>query len=768
MSRRKGVEKASTRNRARPTTKRPPAPLPIHSGRNLTAVLSVLLAALTFALYSPVIGYSFIQWDADDFVTANPNLQSGISWKAIQWAFTSTRAWNWQPLTWISHAVDYQLFASSPAGHHFDSVLIHALNAVLLFLLLARLTTRVGPSWLVAALFGFHPLNVQSVVWVAERKNVLSTLFFFLAVGAYAWYVREPGWRRYLLVAVLFAAGLMAKSMVITLPFVLLLLDYWPLDRMTLDASWSQPAPANGVQQVGLAKLALEKVPLLVLSALSAVITVKAQGHAVRGLHQFPLGVRIENALVTYALYLWKTFWPSGLALLYPHAGNAIPAWQWTLSALVLMGVTALVIVFRSKRYLAVGWFWFLGTAIPIIGLVQVGKQAMADRYAYVPLIGIFIMIAWSLDDWAEAKKIRASWRIVLAICALAALCFVTSRQLRYWQNDYTVWAHALSVTERNSYAHDALAAALMDPNMATTAKNLDGLDTERKRQEAARWHFEQALALNRHLLQEHPEAQPEQDIAAELNNLGYLDRLEDRPQDAQRHYEEALDTYRQVAQLNSNNYEFYVGTVLIPDMAMTLNHLGLVEKLENRLDDARTHEEEALKIERRLTQKDPDIYRSYLAATLVNLGNLDMLQNRTDEGRQRYEEALEDYGELSEQNPTAYQSEMVTTINNLGNVDELQNRPDEALRHFTKALDLSRQLADRNPDRYLPDLAAALNNLGRLEASNNRLDDSRGHLEEALRIYRELAHEHSGKYASEITRVEASLATLGSKAAAR
>src|SRR5207248_94101 len=263
------------------------------------------------------------------------------------------------------------------AGHHFDSLLLHALSAVVLFLVLAYGTRRVGPSFLVAALFALHPINVESVAWIAERKNVLSTLFFFLTIGAYGWYAVKPSWQRYLSVFVLFALGLMAKPMVITLPCVLLLLDYWPLGR---------------VGKTSIGKLIIEKLPLFALSAGSAAMTMSAQqaGGAMRSTVQFSLGTRLANAIVAYATYLWKMICPTRLAPMYPHPGESLAGWQILTSVVVLAGITALVLVRRDKRYLAVGWFWFLGTLVPVIGLVQVGDQAMADRYAYIPLIGIF------------------------------------------------------------------------------------------------------------------------------------------------------------------------------------------------------------------------------------------------------------------------------------------------------------------------------------------------------------------------------------------
>ncbi len=805
MSRAQTLAKARSQSRKGPQPRTPPEAGQFLTGTKLKTVLCFLLAAVTIALYSPVIQYSFIAWDADDLVTGNLHIQGGLGWSTIKWAFTSTEASNWHPLTWLSHALDYQLFALRPGVHHFGNVLIHALNAVLLFLLLAWVTKRVGPSLLVAALFALHPLNVESVAWVAERKNVLSTFFFILAIGAYACYAQKPGWRRYLLVAALFAAGLMAKPMVITLPFALLLLDYWPLNRTLFDGSQIGPLTPNGVPQVAFPRLLLEKVPLLFLLPLSAVITLKAQGNAVRSLHQFPLAVRIENAVAAYGLYLWKMLWPARLALLYPHPGNTLPAWQWILSALVLISVTAAVLAFRGKGYLPVGWFWFLGTLVPVIGLVQVGIASMADRYAYVPLIGIFVMIAWGLDDWAEAKEVRTAWRVIPALCALTALGFLTLRQVSCWKNEYTVWAHTVAVTEHNPYAHDSLGAALMDPEFAMTAKSLDGLDTEQKRMNEARRHFEQALELRRQLLHEHPEAHPQQDMAMELNNLGFLDRLQNRMDDARQHYAEDVNLYRQLAQQNPDEYVPYWATALnnlgsvdrlldrmddarqhyaealtihrqlaqqnpakyLPSLAMTLNHLGLVERLQKRLDDARQHYEEALKIDRQLAQQEPDKYRSYLAGTLVNLGNLDLLQNRQDEGRQHYEDGLEIQSQLRQQNPTKYLPDMVTTLNNLGNLDLLQKRTDDARQRFERALDLSRQLAQRNPDKYLPDLAAALNNLGKLDGAQNRIGQARAHYQEALLLLRKLS-QVDRRYAADAARVEASLGELDKKVNSR
>src|SRR5215470_11097428 len=319
-------------------------------GTSRYLLICVLLGLGTFALYGRVTGFPFVIVDDWEYVTQNPHVQQGLSWSMMKWAFSTTTAANWHPLTWISHAFDYQMFRLNAGGHHADSVVMHAVNCMLIFWGLRWLTGRLGASLLVAALFACHPINVESVAWVAERKNVLCTLFFLATMGAYGWYAQKLHWRRYLAVVLLFAFGLMAKPMIITLPFVLLLLDYWPLERMP-----GGERSAFGAQQSANWMLVAEKIPLLLLSAASAVITVKAQGYAVRRLYQIPLSTRIENSVVSYGRYLWKMIWPEKLAFAYPLSTSGIPAWQWVLSGIILAALTAFVIVFRSYRYLPVG-----------------------------------------------------------------------------------------------------------------------------------------------------------------------------------------------------------------------------------------------------------------------------------------------------------------------------------------------------------------------------------------------------------------------------
>jgi Tfp pilus assembly protein PilF len=440
------------------------------------------LALLTLAVYNPIVHNQFTNFDDDSYILDNTHVRAGLTWDTVKWAFTSRDAANWHPLTWLSHALDCQLFKLNPAGHHYVTVLLHAGSAVLLFLLLESAAGLTWPSFMVAALFALHPVNVESVAWAAERKNVLSMLFFLLTLHAYGWYVRRGGGvRRYAAVAALFALGLMAKSEIITLPFVLLLWDYWPLQRMgggsVLSSQFSvlsekpnkeAPGPTAPVPR-SFSFLFLEKVPLLLLSAGSAVITLLAQsaGHAVR---TASARVRFGNAVVAYMRYLGKAFWPVRLAVLYPHLGRFLPNWEILASAVALLLLTVLVLHWRNHRYLVVGWFWFLGTLVPVIGIVQVGVQAMADRYAYLPYIGLFICVVWGLAETARERKIPAAWLGVPALLVLVTLGVLSRRQLAYWHDNETLWRHTLAVTQRNYMAHDALASALAKQGLVEDA----------------------------------------------------------------------------------------------------------------------------------------------------------------------------------------------------------------------------------------------------------------------------------------------------------
>lgn len=424
-------------------------------------VVCVLLATFTLAAYLPVSHNGFVNYDDDRYILTNSHVRAGLSWSTVAWAFTSTDEANWHPLTWISHALDCQLFQLYPAGHHYTSVLLHLASVVLLFFLLARVSGSIARSAMVAGLFAVHPLNVESVAWAAERKSVLAMLFFLLTLAAYGWYVRRPSVARYLTVMAFFAMALMSKPMAITLPFALLLLDYWPLGRMFRASAPTRDSASFDDSAPTLWHLCREKLPLFGMSAASSLITMAAQrsAGAVTSDLAHPVWLRLENAVVSYARYIGKAFWPSRLAALYPYP-HTLPGWKVIISAFFLIAVTALVIKYRERRYLPVGWFWFLGTMVPMIGLVQVGNQAMADRYAYLPLLGIFAMVVWGAADLAQSQR---SEKILAATgaCTVIALAFVTHAQLASWHDDLSLWSHTLAVTPANFVAENNVGATL-------------------------------------------------------------------------------------------------------------------------------------------------------------------------------------------------------------------------------------------------------------------------------------------------------------------
>ena len=463
--------------------------------------LALLLIVATVALYHSVKHYPFVTFDDRDYVVRNIQIQSGLDWDTVQWAFTSFYSSNWHPLTWLSHALDFQLFHLNPSGHHDTNVLFHALNAALLFWVLWRATGHAGRSFMVAALFALHPINVESVAWISERKNVLSMFFFLLALGAYRWYAQwtphSTGRRgdarqigRYLAVVVLYALALMAKPQVITFPCLLLLWDYWPLQRMFRP---SDGAPLTGrmadVPAKSLTWLVLEKLPLFALSAASAALTMKAQGStgALNGTFtSYPLPIRVENAIVSYVWYMAKAVWPLNLAIFYPHAETLLNPWQVAGCAVLLLAITALVIASRH-RYFLVGWFWFLGTLVPMIGLLQVGAQGMADRYAYLPFIGLFLMLCWGVADFQPAAGTAAlsgiessprpahsdvlgkeayatsSWLAIACLAMLLALTTVAHHQLWYWRDSVALWQHAADATRDNWMAEDMLGELMLE-----------------------------------------------------------------------------------------------------------------------------------------------------------------------------------------------------------------------------------------------------------------------------------------------------------------
>ena len=422
----------------------------------VVVIVGAVLALATLAIYLPATQMTFISFDDPDYVWRNPRVVGGLSWDGVGWALCHSFASNWHPLTWMSHMLDYQLYGMKAGGHHATNVVFHIANTVLVFILLREMTGALWRSALVAGLFALHPLHVESVAWVAERKDVLSGFFGLLTLLAYTKYAanEEAKFRRrkfyYVLAVGLFALGLMSKPMLVTLPCVMLLLDYWPLRR-----GWRWDRREE--QSAGRRFLVVEKLPFLVISVISCIVTFLAQSSsgATRSLEAVPLGDRIGNALVSYARYLEKTIWPTRLSIVYPYQ-------EWSgvqigVAALIVATISIFVILQRHERkYLAVGWLWFLGMLVPVIGLVQVGSQGMADRYMYLPAIGLFVIVAWGAGeigaDWS-----REEFMTGLATVALGACVFVTQRQMGYWQNSETLFRHTLAVTKNNYIAYNNL-----------------------------------------------------------------------------------------------------------------------------------------------------------------------------------------------------------------------------------------------------------------------------------------------------------------------
>lgn len=410
-----------------------------------TSIFALAVFCVAIVPYLRATQNQFISYDDPIYVTDEPMVKKGLTVDGIVWAFSGFRFFNYHPLTWLTHMMDVELFGLNPAGHHFTSIVLHALTATLLFLLLLRLTAETWPSAFVAALFAVHPTHVESVAWVAERKDVLCAFFAMLTLLAYVGYVQRPSAARYVLIVIVFALGLLSKQMIVTLPCVMLLLDYWPLRRIS--------------DRKSALRALVEKIPLLALSATASVVIAIAQasGQPMKSLEQFPFDRRLANALNSFLNYLWMTVWPSDLSVFYPYPSAFSTGWL-VLAAAVLVGVTAAAIVqAKRKPYLAVGWFWFAGMLVPVIGLVQVGRQGMADRYTYLPHIGLFIAVVWLVKEIASRHHSGRRTAAVVGGLLVIALAARTWHQIGYWKTSVTLFTHALSVTERNPVAHNQL-----------------------------------------------------------------------------------------------------------------------------------------------------------------------------------------------------------------------------------------------------------------------------------------------------------------------
>jgi Flp pilus assembly protein TadD len=556
--------------------------------RYVPLIYAVLAAATLFA-YEQVRRNEFV-YDDVHYITNNPPVQAGITRESFVWAFTTSHQANWHPLTWLSHMLDCELFGLNPLGHHLPNVFLHIINSFLLFWVLKRMTGAVWRSAFVAAVFALHPLRVESVAWAAERKDVLSGFFWMVTMAAYARYVERPHITRYLPVVLSFALGLMAKPMLVTLPFVLLLLDYWPLGRFRPGSRLENIKPPQTKidaerRRTSASRLVAEKVPLFVLVAMSSVVTfvVQRSGGAMSmmGGGSLTLDVRVLNALVSYLAYIGKTIYPSGLAVFYPYPTGNLPLWKPIVSAVILAWVS-LVVVFaaRRRRYLVVGWLWYLGTLVPVIGLVQVGAQAMADRYTYLPLIGIVIMVTWGVSELVAKWNVRGKALGAAAAIVLVALLACTRTQVGYWRNSFTLYGRAIEVTDDNYAAYYNLARA----------------EVKTGKVDEAVAHLKQAVRI----VPENPDVHCNLGVALGLQN----------------NLDEAIAHLREAVRIK-------------PDFAKAHNNLGIALARRGDIDEAARHCTEALRIQ-------PDFARAHYILSYIRAS-----QGQLDEALEHCNEAL-------------------------------------------------------------------------------------------------------------------------------
>ena len=615
--------------------------------------ICVFLVVAVLGVFGQSGHFGFVNYDDDRFVTANQHILRGLTWENVRWAMTagiakgSTDTDYWRPLSLLSQALDVELFGLKAGAHHWMNVGIHSATAVALFLVLRAMTGALWRSAFVAAIFAIHPLHVESVAWVAERKDVLSGFFFVLTLGAYVGYVRRP-FRvgRYLLVVWLSALGLMSKPSLVTLPCVLLLLDYWPLQRF-------------GV--VSTPRLLVEKIPLLVMAIAVALLTAKGPSYSETFMASLPLAWRMGNALVSYTTYLGQMFWPTGLAVFYPHLGNSLGLGSVLLSLLLMGGLTGAVFYWRKKPYLGVGWLWYVGMLVPVIGIIQSGGQARADRYTYLPQIGLYVALTWAAGDLCAGWRCR---RLVLGIAAAAvitALSLVSFVQTSYWRNSETLWVHTLAVTSNNAIAHISLGNALtqkgsldeaithyqkalqIKPDYTVAYNNLGNALSQKGNVDEAIAHFQKALQIK-------------PDYAEAHNNLGNALLKKGSLDEAIAHYQRALQ--------------------IKPDDAEAHNNLGSALLKKGEVDEAIVHFQKALQIE-------PDN-----AEACYNLGNALFQHGEVDEAIVHFQEALQ----IEPDNAKAHI--------NLGNALLQKGEADEAITHYQKALQIK------------PDNAEAQNNL--------------------------------------------------------
>jgi tetratricopeptide (TPR) repeat protein len=658
-------------------------PLMEHTPKKLhLPLIYAVLALVTIIAFEQVRLNEFIGYDDDRYVTENPQVKAGMTPESVHWALTTTAIGYWHPLALLSHMLDCELFGLEPSRHHLTSLFFHVANTLLLFWVLKRMTGAVWASSFVAAVFAIHPLHVESVAWISERKDVLSGLFWMLTIAAYVRYAERPSVGRYLMVVLGLSAGLMAKPMVVTMPFVLLLLDFWPLGRFSTPQA--EPVTPNYRKSMTY-RLIGEKIPLFVLTAVLCVVTYivpKSRGVAV-SMEFVSLNSRIENALVSYVSYIWKMLNPSRLAVLYPHPGDSLPVWKTIVCLLTLVVVSAgIVYLGRRRRYLAVGWLWYLGTLLPVIGLVQAGAQAMADRYTYLPSIGILIMIAWGVSDLVAKWRYRRIGLGVTAGIVLTTLAICTRVQLRHWRNNLALFGHALKVTENNYVMHSNYGGALF----------------EEGRFDEALAHFNEALRIN-----------PQYSDAR--RNVGIVLLRQGKIDEAIAAFAEVLSyrgewpithNYLGLAQAQKGEFELAVQNYnaalqFKPDYVEALKNLGIALKEQGKTNEAINKWRAGLEIE----ADNPDIH--------YNMGTVMAEQSR-------YEQAIHHFNITLAARPDGAEAHL-----NIGAVYYLQGKLDLAVQHCAEAI------------RLRPDYHDAHHNIAMAMTKQGKLDEAIKHFNKAL-----------------------------------
>jgi tetratricopeptide (TPR) repeat protein len=633
--------------------------------------ICLFLVLMTLAVYYQVHDFSFVNYDDPEYVQLNPYIKNGVTLSAVKWAFTTGYACFWHPLTWLSHMLDWQLFGTNPAGHHIASVIFHIINTLLVFLVFRKMTGSTWPSAFIAALFALHPLHVESVAWVSERKDVLSTFFWLLTMWAYVRYARRLGVSRYLLVVLFFTMGMMSKPMLVTLPFVLLLLDYWPLNRLSI-SNWRFAI--------------VEKIPLLVLAVVLSIVAFIAQkqGKAIPTGDDFALPFRLANAPISYVQYIIKMFWPAELAMFYPHPGRNVSFFYAVLSAVILLAVTILIIRFsRKHRYLFTGWFWYLGTLVPVIGLVQVGNHAMADRYSYITLTGLFIIIAWGVPELIGRLPHRKVVLWVSSIAVLLALSVCAHIQTGYWKNSITLCEHALKVTKNNYRAHFCITLPLLEQGRFVEAIEhaSEAIRIDPKCYEAYNnlgfglvrvGRFDDAVSVYESLLEKRP------DYALTRGNLAGIYVTQGRYAEAAEQCKISLETIDSIpvrkflaysllklGQYPSATMEYRKILSAEPNDPNTLNKLGFALARDGKYEEAISVSSEVLRIAPQLVD------------ARQNLGYAFIGQGRFAEAVIEYEQFLQKYPE----NALAH-SELGVAFFKLGKLDE-------AIAHFNRAIQI-------------------------------------------------------------------------------